>query len=59
MDTAKSMLALLLERTWPLFPVFHRFLEVNPCSATRLEDKSCNNLFKGLKLVPVPLQNNT
>lgn len=30
MDTAKSMLALLLGRTWPLFPVFHQFLEVNP-----------------------------
>uniref|UniRef100_A0A8C2F6I3 DCN1-like protein n=1 Tax=Cyprinus carpio TaxID=7962 RepID=A0A8C2F6I3_CYPCA len=28
MDTAKSMLALLLGRTWPLFPVFHQFLEV-------------------------------
>lgn len=27
MDTAKSMLALLLGRTWPLFPVFHQFLE--------------------------------
>ncbi|XP_061574810.1 DCN1-like protein 5 [Cololabis saira] len=27
MDTAKSMLALLLERTWPLFPVFCQFLE--------------------------------
>ncbi|KAK2846568.1 hypothetical protein Q5P01_009567 [Channa striata] len=27
MDTAKSMLALLLRRTWPLFPVFHQFLE--------------------------------
>lgn len=27
MDTAKSMLALLLETTWPLFPVFHQFLE--------------------------------
>ncbi|XP_023117672.1 DCN1-like protein 5 isoform X1 [Amphiprion ocellaris] len=27
MDTAKSMLDLLLGRTWPLFPVFHRFLE--------------------------------
>lgn len=27
MDTAKSMLALLLERTWPLFPLFHQFLE--------------------------------
>ncbi|KAM3616926.1 uncharacterized protein V6R79_026159 [Siganus canaliculatus] len=26
-DTAKSMLALLLGRTWPLFPVFHQFLE--------------------------------
>lgn len=33
MDTAKSMLALLLGRTWPLFPVFHQFLEVKPfCS---------------------------
>lgn len=30
MDTAKSMLALLLGRTWPLFPVFHQFLEVSP-----------------------------
>ncbi|XP_010868346.2 DCN1-like protein 5 isoform X1 [Esox lucius] len=27
MDTAKSMLALLLGRTWLLFPVFHQFLE--------------------------------
>uniref|UniRef100_A0A672G863 DCN1-like protein n=1 Tax=Salarias fasciatus TaxID=181472 RepID=A0A672G863_SALFA len=27
MDTAKSMLSLLLARSWPLFPVFHRFLE--------------------------------
>ncbi|XP_071753224.1 DCN1-like protein 5 [Centroberyx gerrardi] len=27
MDTAKSMLALLLGRTWSLFPVFHQFLE--------------------------------
>ncbi|XP_029923568.1 DCN1-like protein 5 [Myripristis murdjan] len=27
MDTAKSMLALLLERSWPLFPVFQQFLE--------------------------------
>uniref|UniRef100_A0A8C8ITF6 DCN1-like protein n=2 Tax=Oncorhynchus tshawytscha TaxID=74940 RepID=A0A8C8ITF6_ONCTS len=27
MDTAKSMLALLLGRTWPLFPVFNQFLE--------------------------------
>ncbi|KAK7160605.1 hypothetical protein R3I93_008302 [Phoxinus phoxinus] len=27
MDTAKSMLALILGRTWPLFPVFHQFLE--------------------------------
>ncbi|XP_008307147.1 DCN1-like protein 5 [Cynoglossus semilaevis] len=27
MDTAKSMLALLLGRTWQLFPVFHQFLE--------------------------------
>uniref|UniRef100_A0A4W4HNQ8 DCN1-like protein n=1 Tax=Electrophorus electricus TaxID=8005 RepID=A0A4W4HNQ8_ELEEL len=27
MDTAESMLALLLGRTWPLFPVFHQFLE--------------------------------
>ncbi|KAM3868869.1 DCN1-like protein 5 [Diretmus argenteus] len=27
MDTAKSMLALLLGRTWPLFPGFHQFLE--------------------------------
>lgn len=27
MDTAKSMLALLLGRTWPLFPVFQQFLE--------------------------------
>jgi len=27
MDTAKSMLALLLGRAWPLFPVFHQFLE--------------------------------
>lgn len=27
MDTAKSMLALLLGRTWPLFPVFNHFLE--------------------------------
>lgn len=27
METAKSMLALLLGRTWPLFPVFHQFLE--------------------------------
>ncbi|KAK1135382.1 DCN1-like protein 5 isoform X1 [Acipenser oxyrinchus oxyrinchus] len=26
-DTAKSMLALLLGRTWPLFSVFHQFLE--------------------------------
>ncbi|CAO2636209.1 DCN1-like protein 5, partial [Lemmus lemmus] len=26
-DTAKSMLALLLGRTWPLFPVFHQYLE--------------------------------
>ncbi|XP_029111774.1 DCN1-like protein 5 [Scleropages formosus] len=26
-DTAKSMLALLLGRTWPLFPVFLQFLE--------------------------------
>uniref|UniRef100_A0A3Q3JUX0 DCN1-like protein n=1 Tax=Monopterus albus TaxID=43700 RepID=A0A3Q3JUX0_MONAL len=29
MDTAKSMLALLLGRTWSLFPVFQQFLEVN------------------------------
>lgn len=27
MDTAKSMLSLLLGRTWPLFSVFHQFLE--------------------------------
>nr|XP_057931492.1 DCN1-like protein 5 isoform X1 [Doryrhamphus excisus] len=27
MDTAKSMLALLLGRSWPLFPVFLQFLE--------------------------------
>lgn len=27
MDTAKSMLALLLGRSWPLFPVFQQFLE--------------------------------
>ncbi|KAM4742583.1 DCN1-like protein 5 isoform 2-T2 [Anableps anableps] len=27
MDTATSMLALLLGRTWPLFPVFRQFLE--------------------------------
>ncbi|KAI3353966.1 hypothetical protein L3Q82_018456, partial [Scortum barcoo] len=27
METAKSMLALLLGRTWPLFPLFHQFLE--------------------------------
>uniref|UniRef100_A0A8C7Z1R5 DCN1-like protein n=1 Tax=Oryzias sinensis TaxID=183150 RepID=A0A8C7Z1R5_9TELE len=27
MDTAKSMLALLLERRWPLFPIFQQFLE--------------------------------
>ncbi|XP_036820505.1 DCN1-like protein 4 isoform X2 [Oncorhynchus mykiss] len=27
MDTAKSMLGLLLGRTWPLFPVFNQFLE--------------------------------
>ncbi|XP_026182988.1 DCN1-like protein 5 [Mastacembelus armatus] len=27
MDTAKSMLALLLGKRWPLFPVFHQFLE--------------------------------
>lgn len=26
-DTAKSMLALLLGRTWPLFSVFHQYLE--------------------------------
>lgn len=29
MDTAKLMLALLLGRSWPLFPVFSQFLEVN------------------------------
>ena len=28
MDTAMSMLDLLLGRTWPLFPLFHKFLEV-------------------------------
>ncbi|XP_056467889.1 DCN1-like protein 5 isoform X1 [Gadus macrocephalus] len=27
MDTAMSMLDLLLGRTWPLFPLFHKFLE--------------------------------
>ncbi|KAM9732678.1 DCN1-like protein 5 isoform 2-T2 [Menidia menidia] len=27
MDTAKSMLALLLGKTWALFPLFHQFLE--------------------------------
>lgn len=26
-DTAKAMLALLLGRTWPLFPIFNQFLE--------------------------------
>ncbi|MBW05140.1 DCN1-like protein 5, partial [Eschrichtius robustus] len=26
-DTAKSMLALLLGRTWPLFSVFYQYLE--------------------------------
>ena len=30
MDTAMSMLDLLLGRTWPLFPLFHKFLEVPP-----------------------------
>lgn len=40
MDTAKSMLALLLGRTWPLFPVFHQFLEVNPCALVCL-DRFC------------------
>ncbi|CAH2300182.1 DCN1-like 4 [Pelobates cultripes] len=28
MNTAKCMLGLLLGKTWPLFPVFHQFLEV-------------------------------
>lgn len=29
LNTAKCMLGLLLGKTWPLFPVFNQFLEVN------------------------------
>lgn len=30
-NTAKCMLGLLLGKIWPLFPVFHQFLEVPNC----------------------------
>lgn len=30
-NTAKCMLGLLLGKIWPLFPVFHQFLEVLNC----------------------------
>ncbi|XP_052437531.1 DCN1-like protein 5 isoform X1 [Carassius gibelio] len=43
MDTAKSMLALLLGRTWPLFPVFHQFLEQSKYKVVN-KDQWCNVL---------------
>ncbi|XP_013888259.1 DCN1-like protein 5 isoform X2 [Austrofundulus limnaeus] len=43
MDTAKSMLTLLLGSTWPLFPVFHQFLEQSKYKGLN-KDQWCNIL---------------
>ena len=50
MDTAKSMLALLLGRTWPLFPVFQQFLEVNPLVSCGCMDRLVKSALQLLML---------
>ncbi|KAG8453660.1 hypothetical protein GDO86_000336 [Hymenochirus boettgeri] len=43
MNTAKCMLGLLLGKTWPLFPVFHQFLEQSKYKVIN-KDQWCNVL---------------
>lgn len=50
MDTAKSMLALLLGRTWPLFPVFQQFLEVNPLVSCGFMDRPVKSALQLLMM---------
>ncbi|XP_016042576.1 DCN1-like protein 5 isoform X2 [Erinaceus europaeus] len=51
MDTAKSMLALLLGRTWPLFSVFYQYLEgpffsMNLLSGRKFVKHHSNNYYE-------------
>nr|XP_048704298.1 DCN1-like protein 4 isoform X3 [Caretta caretta] len=43
-NTAKCMLGLLLGKTWPLFPVFHQFLEQQSKYKVINKDQWCNVL---------------